>query len=192
MTRLPGAVPQPLFFIFNCFWLQYFFFKVVFHLKKIEVEFGFIVKLRLSLASLFMYKVFSIFKNLRLSSIFKKIEVIFHFQKNWDRLPFQNLGRLPFKKFRSSFILKILRSASIFKNMEVIFHIWTCWVKSKLHAENYLHGLPGTAQIVMSPGVVVVVVVWWWCGGVLFFLTDNNTTLTKVVLDCFGLLVGLW
>jgi hypothetical protein len=27
-----------------------------------------------------------------------------------------------------------------------------------------------------------------WCG----FLTDNNTTSTKVVLNCFGLLVGLW
>jgi hypothetical protein len=38
----------------------------------------------------------------------------------------------------------------------------------------------------MKPGVVVVV---WWCGG---FLTDNNTTPTKVVLSCFGLLVGLW
>ena len=25
-----------------------------------------------------------------------------------------------------------------------------------------------------------------------FFLTDNNTTLTKVVLSCFGVLVGLW
>ena len=31
-------------------------------------------------------------------------------------------------------------------------------------------------------------VVWWWCG----FLTDYNTTPTKVVLSCFGLLVGLW
>ena len=31
--------------------------------------------------------------------------------------------------------------------------------------------------------MVVVVVV---------FLTDNNTTPTKVVLSCFGLLVGLW
>jgi hypothetical protein len=31
------------------------------------------------------------------------------------------------------------------------------------------------------------VVVWWW-----FILTDNNTTPTKVVLSCFGLLVGLW
>jgi hypothetical protein len=39
----------------------------------------------------------------------------------------------------------------------------------------------------MTPGVVVVVV--WWCGG---FFTDNNTTPTKVVLSCFGLLVGLW
>jgi hypothetical protein len=33
---------------------------------------------------------------------------------------------------------------------------------------------------------VVVVVVW--CG----FFTDYNTTPTKVVLSCFGLLVGLW
>jgi hypothetical protein len=24
------------------------------------------------------------------------------------------------------------------------------------------------------------------------FFTDNNTTPTKVVLSCFGLLVGLW
>jgi hypothetical protein len=32
-----------------------------------------------------------------------------------------------------------------------------------------------------------------WCGGVVVvFLTDNNTTPTKVVLSCFGLLVGLW
>jgi hypothetical protein len=32
-------------------------------------------------------------------------------------------------------------------------------------------------------------VVVWWCGG---FFTDYNTTPTKVVLSCFGLLVGLW
>jgi hypothetical protein len=33
-----------------------------------------------------------------------------------------------------------------------------------------------------------------WCGGGGggFFSTDNNTTPTKVVLSCFGLLVGLW
>jgi hypothetical protein len=31
-------------------------------------------------------------------------------------------------------------------------------------------------------------VVVWWCG----FLTDYKTTPTKVVLSCFGLLVGLW
>ena len=37
----------------------------------------------------------------------------------------------------------------------------------------------------MSPGVVAVVLV-------VVFLTDNNTTPTKVVLSCFGLLVGLW
>jgi hypothetical protein len=29
-----------------------------------------------------------------------------------------------------------------------------------------------------------------WCGG--GFFTDYNTTPTKVVLSCFGLLVGLW
>jgi hypothetical protein len=43
----------------------------------------------------------------------------------------------------------------------------------------------------MKPGVVVVVWWWWWCGGGGFF-TDYNTTPTKVVLSCFGLLVGLW
>jgi hypothetical protein len=32
----------------------------------------------------------------------------------------------------------------------------------------------------------------WWCGGVVVFFTDNRTTPTKVVLSCFGLLVGLW
>jgi hypothetical protein len=41
------------------------------------------------------------------------------------------------------------------------------------------------------------VVVWWWCGGVVVwwcggFITDYKTTPTKVVLSCFGLLVGLW
>jgi hypothetical protein len=56
-----------------------------------------------------------------------------------------------------------------------------------MHTENQLPRLPRTALIVMIPGVVVVVV-WWWCG----FLTDYKTTPTKVVLSCFGLLVGLW
>ena len=36
----------------------------------------------------------------------------------------------------------------------------------------------------MIPGVV------WWCGVV--SLTDTNTTPTKIVLSCFGLLVGWW
>ena len=53
-----------------------------------------------------------------------------------------------------------------------------------LHNQNQLPRLPRIAQIVMIPGVVV------WCGVV--FLTNNNTTPTKVVLSCFGLLVGLW
>jgi hypothetical protein len=39
----------------------------------------------------------------------------------------------------------------------------------------------------MKPGVVWW---WWWWFGV--FFTVNNTTPTKVVLCCFGLLVGLW
>jgi hypothetical protein len=29
-------------------------------------------------------------------------------------------------------------------------------------------------------------VLWWW-----WFFTDNNTTPTKVILSCYGLLVGL-
>ena len=41
----------------------------------------------------------------------------------------------------------------------------------------------------MTPMVVLVVVV---LVVVVVFLTDNNTTPTKVVLSCFGLLVGLW
>ena len=76
------------------------------------------------------------------------------------------------------------------KNIEVVFHISSSWVKIRLHTENQLLRLSRTALIVMIPGVVVVVVVVvWWCGG---FFTDNNTTPTKVVLSCFGLLVGLW
>ena len=30
------------------------------------------------------------------------------------------------------------------------------------------------------------------CGGYVSFSSNNNTTPTKVVLDLFGLLVGLW
>jgi hypothetical protein len=52
-----------------------------------------------------------------------------------------------------------------------------------LYTGNQLPGLPGTDLIVINPGGGVVVGV---------FLTDNNTTPTKVVLSCFGLLVGLW
>jgi hypothetical protein len=75
------------------------------------------------------------------------------------------------------------------KKIEVVFHISSSWVKIRLHTENQIPGLPRTDLNVMTPwcGGVVVVVWWWW-----FFLTDNNTTPTKVVLSCFGLLVGLW
>jgi steroid 5-alpha reductase family enzyme len=55
-----------------------------------------------------------------------------------------------------------------------------------LHTKNQLPRLPGTALNVMT---------LWWCGVVVVvvvFLTDNNNTPTKLVLSCFGLLVGLW
>ena len=60
-----------------------------------------------------------------------------------------------------------------------------------LHTKNQHPRLSRTALIVIIPGVVVV----WWCGGVVWcggFITDYKTTPTKVVLSCFGLLVGLW
>jgi hypothetical protein len=50
------------------------------------------------------------------------------------------------------------------------------------HTKTQLPWLPQSDLNVMKPA---------WCGGVVF-LTDNNTTPTKVVLSCFGLLVGLW
>jgi hypothetical protein len=85
------------------------------------------------------------------------------------------------KKLRSSSILEKLRSSSILKKVEVVFHISYSWVKIWLNTKNQLPWLPGTALNVIQP--------WWWWW---FFLTDNNTTSTKVVLSCFGLLVGLW
>jgi hypothetical protein len=59
-----------------------------------------------------------------------------------------------------------------------------------LPIKNQLPRLSRTALIVIIAGGVVVV--WFgvvWCGG---FITDYKTTPTKVVLSCFGLLVGLW
>ena len=53
---------------------------------------------------------------MRLSSISKKIEVIFHLQKNWGGLPFtkKNRGRLPStRKIEVIFYLEKLRSSSI-------------------------------------------------------------------------------
>ena len=84
------------------------------------------------------------------------------------------------------------QSNTIKRNIEVVFHISSSWVKIRLHTENQLLRLSRTALIVMKPGVVVVWWWWWWCGGGGGFFTDNNTTPTKVVLICFGLLVGLW
>ena len=80
----------------------------------------------------------------------------------------------------------ITRDATASKNIEVVFQISSSWVKIRLHTKNQLPMLSKNALIVMIPGVVVVVW-WWWCG----FLTDYKTTPTKVVLSCFGLLVGL-
>ena len=117
LTRLPGAVPQPLFLLFI------------------------------------------------VSGCITFFEVVFHFQKNWGRLP-----------------LKKLRSSSIFKNIEVVFHISSSWVRISLHTKNQLSRLPGSGLNVMIPGGGVVVVWWWWCGG---FFTDYNTTPTK--LFCFVL-----
>ena len=147
---------------------------------------------------------------MRSSSIFKNIYVytfncfgciIVYEVVNWGRLPFS-------KKIRSSSIFKNIiiftfnylvafffevvfnlkkkfRSASFFKYIEVIFHILSSLVIIRLHTKNQPPRLPGTALNVMIPA---------WCGGVVVvvFLTDNNTTPTKVVLSCFGLLVGLW
>ena len=61
----------------------------------------------------------SIFNKLRSSSIFKKIEVVFHLQNYWGRLSFS----------------KKLRLSSIFINIEVIFYLqkkWGCLPFSKV------------------------------------------------------------
>jgi hypothetical protein len=92
----------------------------------------------------------SIDEKISLSSIFKKIEVIFQFQKNWGRLPFSKI-------LRSSSIFKKMRSSFIFLNIEVVFHISFSWVQIRLHTKNQLPKLSRTALIVKIPGVV-----WWW------------------------------
>jgi hypothetical protein len=89
------------------------------------------------------------------------------------------------------------------------------WVKIRLHTKNQLPRLSRTALIVIIPGVVV------WNElplitdelpliadelplitaelplisdelPLISFRTDYKTTPTKVVLSCFGFLVGLW
>ena len=79
--------------------------------------------------------------------------------------------------------------SSIFKNIDVVFHISSSWVKIRLYTENQLPRLPGSGLKCNGTRCGVVVVWWWWCGG---FITDYKTTPTKIVLNCFGLLVGLW
>jgi hypothetical protein len=122
-----------------------------------------------------------------------KIKVVFHLKKR---------GRLPFGiKLKSSSVFylvkKKLRSSSLFKKNEVIFHISSSWVKIRFHTKNQLPRLPKTTQIVMIPGVMRCLLSG--CAAsykaalpLISFFTDYNTTPTKVVVSCFGLLVGLW
>ena len=70
------------------------------------------------------------------------------------------------------------------KEIDVVLHISYSWVKIRLQTKNQLPRLPGTGLIVITS------VVWWWCH--VCFFTNYNTTPTKVVLSCFGLLVGFW
>ena len=116
-TRLPGAVPQPLFLLLIVFQKM----EVIFHFQK---KWG-----RLQFWNIWSYLPF---QKLRISSIFKKfevvqnflkIEVVFDLKKNW--------GCLPFKK-----------------KDEVVFHF----------PKILLPRLPETAWNVMGPGVVW----WWW------------------------------
>ena len=52
----------------------------------------------------------------------------------------------------------IIRSSFIFKNIEVVFHNSSSWVKIRLHTENQLPGLPGSALTVCE----VVGGLWLW------------------------------
>ena len=119
-TRLPGAVPQPLFrfqmFQVALFWLIFQKNEAVFHFQKITVMKIFEVvfhlkKIRSSSISQ---------KNWRFHPFSKQNEVVFYFQTNWGRLPFP-------KKFRSSSIPKKMRLSSIFKEIEVVFHFSKNW-----------------------------------------------------------------
>jgi hypothetical protein len=83
-------------------------------------------------------------KKFKLSSILKKIEVVFHFEK-----------------IEVVFYLRKIEVVFHFEQIEVVFNISSSWVKVRLHIENQTPLLPRTALIVMGPGVVVVV---WWCG----------------------------
>ena len=60
------------------------------------------------------------------------------------------------EKFRTSSIYKKIRLSSIFKNIEVVFHISSSWVKIRLHTENQLPRLSGSALKVRLGGGVMV------------------------------------
>jgi hypothetical protein len=62
------------------------------------------------------------------------------------------IPRLPRTKYRSSSIWKKLKSSSIFKNIELAFHNSSSWVQIRLHTENQLPGLPGSALKVCVGG----------------------------------------
>ena len=99
-------------------------------------------------------------KTLRLSSVWKQIEVNFQLGKNWERLQFK----------------KIIRSSSIWerknwgrlpyeKNIEVVFHISSSKIAYQKSASYVAWNCPycnGTRC--GGGGVVAVVWYWWWCG----------------------------
>ena len=58
----------------------------------------------------------------------------------------------PCLRLTPSSIQKKIRSSSIKKNIVVVFHNSSSWAKIRLHTENQLHGLPGSALKVSVGG----------------------------------------
>ena len=98
----------------------------------------------------------------RLSSIFIYFEVVFHFYLFLGRLPFF-LGRLPF----------LFRSSSIIFQVFILFFQTKIKVKIRLHTENQLPRLSGSA---------LKVPVWWWVGS--YPLLSQAPTPVEVELGC--------
>jgi hypothetical protein len=79
-----------------------------------------------------------------------------------------------------SFLFQKILGRLSFSKILVVFHI--CSSYNKAAYQKSASKVAWNGSKCNETRVVVVVV----------FLTDNNTTPTKVVLSCFGLLVGLW